>query len=143
MLFALTAVLSGAACFPGATVADTPAATPAPIKCPYGGFADPQLVYPSPDATMVPTKLGEIIVEGIAQGTFALVAPSSSPIAIGPVESVPSPVPTALSTRNAPSLYHAIPVPKLSPGTTYSVVYTAAPNPCKVQRSGPIGSFRT
>jgi len=143
MLFALTALFSGAACFPGATVADTPAATPTPAKCPFGGFADPQLVYPSPGATKVPLKLGEIIVEGIAQGTFALVATGSSPIAIGPIESVPSPAPTALSTNNAPSLYHAIPVPKLSPGVTYSVVYTAAPARCPVQRSGPIASFGT
>jgi hypothetical protein len=147
MLFILTAFFSGAVCFQGSAAALTPAATPTPITCPtgfVGTFADPQLFYPSPGATMVPTKLGEIIVRGIAQGAFALVAPSSSPLAIGPIESVASPTPTTLPTNTSPSLYHAIPVPTLSPGITYSVVFTAATGPCGPrQSSGTIGSFGT
>ena len=149
MLFILTALFSGVACFQGSNAADTPAATPTPVVCPsptgfISTFAHPLLFYPSPGATMVPTNLGEIIVTGIAQGAFALVAPKSSPLAIGPIESVPSPTPTTLPTNVSPSLYHAIPLPTLSPGTTYSVVYTAAGNPCGPrQTSGTIGSFGT
>jgi hypothetical protein len=147
VLFALTALFSGTTCFEGSAVAQTPAATPTPISCPtgfVGTFADPQLVYPAAGATMVPTKLGEIIVSGIAQGAFTLVTPSSSPLAIGPIESVASPAPTTLSARTSPSLYHAIPVPVLSPGITYSVVFTATALPCGPrQKSGTIGSFGT
>jgi hypothetical protein len=144
MLFALTALFSGAALFQGSAIAQTPAATPT-TKCPFGGFASPRLFYPSPGATMVPTNLGEIIVSGIPQGAFALVAPNSSPLPIGPIGSFPSPAPTTLPTHSSPSLYHAIPVPKLSPGITYSVVFTAnSGGPCPpLQSSGPIGSFGT
>jgi hypothetical protein len=145
LLFTLTALFSGAAYAQGSTVAPTPAAHPTPFKCPFGGFASPRLFYPSPGATMVSTKLREIIVAGIAQGAFALVAPNSSPRPIGPIERVPSPTPTTLPTNNPPSYYHAIPVPTLSPGITYSVVFTADnPGPCPpLQSSGIIGSFGT
>jgi len=145
MLFTLTALFFGAAYSQGSTAAPTPATTPTPIKCPFGGFASPKLFYPSPGATMVPTNLGEIIVGGIPQGKFALVAPNSSPLPIGPIESVPSPTPTTLPTYNPSSYYYAIPVPTLSPGITYSVVFAAdTRGPCPpLQASGIIGSFGT
>jgi hypothetical protein len=142
MLFALTALFSGAAYSQG--VAQTPATNPPLSKCPFGGFASPRLFYPSPGATKVATNLGEIIVAGIPQGTFALVAPNSSPLPIAPIESVPSPAPTTLPTDD-PSFYHAIPIPTLSPGITYGVVFSAnAGGPCPpLQASGIIGSFGT
>jgi hypothetical protein len=145
ILFTLSALLAGAAYSQSSTVAPSPATTPTPMKCPFGGFASPRLFYPSPGATMVPTNLGEIIVAGIPQGAFALVAAKSSPLPIGPVEDVPSPTPTTLPASNPSSYYHAIPVPTLSPGITYSVVFTADnPGPCPpLQASGIIGSFGT
>jgi hypothetical protein len=144
-LFMLTALFTSAAYFQGSAVAQTPAATPTPIKCPFGGFASPRLFYPSPGATMVPTNLGEIVVSGIPQGAFTLVAPNSSPIPIGPIEDVPSPTPTTLPTNASGALYHAIPIPTLSPGITYKVVFAAdSRDPCPpLQASGSIGSFGT
>jgi hypothetical protein len=140
MLFSLIVLISSAAC--SQSTVGTPGVSPTPSTCPLGGFAAPKLFYPSPGATTVPANLAEIIVNGIAQGTFALVAPNSSPLAIGPVENVPSPTPTTLESNGSP--YYAIPVPTLSPGITYGVVFTATTHPCgPLQSSGPIGSFGT
>jgi hypothetical protein len=145
MLFILTALFSGAAYSQSSTVSPTPAASATLMKCPFGGFASPRLFYPSPGATMVPTNLGEIIVLGIPQGAFTLVAPDSSPLPIGPIKNVPSPAPTTLPTNSSGFSYHAIPVPTLSPGVKYSVVFAAnTGGPCPpLQASGSIGSFGT
>ena len=116
------------------------------VSCTNYALAPPQLVIPAPASTSVATNVASIIVGSPADGAFTLQGPSGAALPIGPATAVPSPLPAGIPTSNPASFFHAIPVPTLSPRTTYAVNYAAAtgPPPCgSHETSGAIGSFTT
>ncbi|MBC5800918.1 MAG: hypothetical protein GIX03_13745 [Candidatus Eremiobacteraeota bacterium] len=116
------------------------------ISCPLYVIAPPQLFAPAPASTGVAASIGIIIVGSPTDGTFSLQPAGGPTVPIGPPGPAPSPLPTGLPTSLPASSYHAIPVPLLSPATTYSLHYQAptGPPPCgSHESSGVIGSFTT
>ncbi len=116
------------------------------VACPQVLLAPPQLFAPAPGSTGVPANVGMIIVGSPVDGTFSLQSPGGPAVPIGPVGPAPSPLPTGVPTSIPASSYHAIPVPTLSPTTTYAIRYQAPPGapPCgSDESSGVIGSFTT
>lgn len=111
------------------------------------------LVYPIPGAVGVPIALGEAIFLGpYSLDTVAITSSSGAAVSTGGFMVAPSPLP---SPNAAPSNYNpasgpfiAVPVPTLSPATTYSVTYSYqgyadSPPSCTSTVTLPLGSFTT
>jgi len=121
------------------------------ISCPAGGPAviELSLAYPIPNATNVPVNLGVVILSGAFRGIVDVRSPVG-PVALGSPTSAPSPLPTPYATPlergNVP--YFAVPVPTLSPATTYTVSYVQIgpandPPSCVAPATVNAGSFTT
>lgn len=125
-----------------------PPTTPTPIP----GW----LAYPPNGSTNLAINIGEIIEQGADYGLGGLtvtVSSSSVNLPLGTPTIAPSPYPTPFAMSppefiNHTEPYIAIPLPTLSPATTYTVsdVYTGwADNPpqCSAQYGQFMGSFAT
>jgi hypothetical protein len=113
------------------------------------------LAYPVPNATSVPTSIGEIVLAGNPYGRYGTdtitIASSAAQVPVGAFTAPPSPLPSPYATPpqssgNVP--YFAVPVGTLSTGTTYTVSFTYtdwADNPptCTQQITKQLGSFST
>jgi hypothetical protein len=136
----LTYAIIGASC---ASVRTKGCATPIPA------FLD----YPPSGSSNVAIGIGEIIEKGAdvpGVGVSITVSSPAGPVPLGTPTVAPSPYPTPFATPpptfGAP--YIAIPLPTLSPSTTYTVndVYTDwADNPpvCSAQYTQFVGTFTT
>ncbi len=114
------------------------------------------LSYPPSGSTNVAFNIGEIIEKGASapgEGVTITVSSPTGSVSLGTPTIVPTPYPTPFATTpptfglpNNP--YMAIPLPTLSPSTTYTVndVYTDwANNPpqCSAQYTQFVGTFTT
>lgn len=131
--------------------------TPAPCGLPPPvPIAELWLSYPQPGATSVPLNIGEIVFAGADTGYFGsdTVSVSSSTqatVPVGAFTAAPSPMPTPFATPpnssgNVP--YEAVPIPTLSPSTTYNVSYTyrdwsSKPPSCTQKITEQLGAFTT
>ncbi|HEV3153717.1 MAG TPA: hypothetical protein VGZ02_07945 [Candidatus Baltobacteraceae bacterium] len=134
-------------------------AATAPASC---GFPPPVpipelwLSYPEPGATNVPLNVGEVIFVGIPSGFFgpdtvAITSSGGTSIPVGAFTAPPSPLPSpyAIPTGFSGNIpFSAVPVPTLSPSTTYNVSFSYidwAENPpsCRTHVTQQLGAFTT
>jgi hypothetical protein len=112
------------------------------------------LVYPIPNATAVSEFLGFLVFAtgGVSSQEFVTLSNANTPVPVGAFTAPPSPLPsprvTPGSKFSGDVSYVAVPVPTLSPETTYTVSYTYqdfADNPpsCMAPVTLPLGSFTT
>ncbi len=171
ILFALFAVMLGAVACGGATPTQPTQPTPPPTSiigvtsgptCPPPSPGPtpfpPVLIFPMPGATGVPANAAEIVFAGTfdasyGPGYYTLATSGGTRIPIGAVTSAPTPLPSPAATLppdyspNWP--YEAVPIPILSPATTYEFGYTATgydpndPPACTSQFSQQVGAFTT
>lgn len=113
-----------AACGGGQT--PSPQATcgpPPPIPDPFLALA-----YPAPNAVNVPLSIGMVVFAGYSGGLkISMQSGSGANIPIGAPTAPPSPMPTPYATPanyGGEVPYFAVPIPSLSPATTYSLSYT-------------------
>ena len=152
VVYAFFALLSGSAlvaCGGGGTVASRLATCgPPPPSAPPRLL----LIYPVPGATEVPDALGEAVFLGPYSLVAVEISSSGGSIPLGAPTVAPSPLPTpnAVPTNYGPGSapFIAVPVPTLSPATTYTVNYAYqdyANNPpsCTAQVTLPLGAFTT
>jgi hypothetical protein len=124
---------------------------------PYEPFSLHWLAYPMPSAKGVPVSVGELIVGFAGAGgpssskQFTL-SSKSGPAPLRAYTAAPSPLPSPLATplpgAQGRAVYFAVPVPTLSPSTTYTATYTYskwADNPpkCSTNVTQTLGSFTT
>jgi hypothetical protein len=109
----------------------------------------PRLAYPIPSATNVALALGDLVFSG-DPATGLQLQSTIGPVPVGSPTAAPSPLPTPIAPPGpgAPLTYFALPIPTLSPSTTYSVTWTylaPADNPpsCKASVTQNLGSFTT
>lgn len=133
---------SGASCPP-----------PSPIPTPVPAW----LAYPPNGSASVPIGIGEIVEQGTGlPGTLGIsVSSPAGPIPLGTPAAASSPFPSPFATPDPNSglpylnqPYVAVPLPTLSPSTTYTVndVYTGwddNPPQCSAQVTQFMGSFTT
>lgn len=135
----------------------TPLATcapPPPGPTPIPAWLD----YPPNGSTGIATSVGQLIERGVEEPgqnnslLIVLTSQSGTNVPVGAPTAAPSPLPTPFATPppNYPITgpYVAIPLPTLSPTTTYEVsdTYTGwsdSPPQCTAQYSQPVGSFTT
>lgn len=112
------------------------------------------LNYPPSGSTNISTRIGEIIAQGAAPGNglaISVAGPVNSNVPVGTPYAAPSPYPTPFATappQNASYPYMAVPLPTLSPSTTYTVsdIYTDwsdDPPQCSAEYTQTIGTFTT
>lgn len=109
----------------------------------------PVMALPSSGAAGVPSSIGSLIFLGTVNDGFGstsvrLNTALGSSISVGAPTSAPSPLPSGLNPANA---YFAVPIPTLSPETTYNVnlgvaVQTTVP-PCATSSPTAAGTFTT
>lgn len=126
---------------------------PPPTPPPIPAF----LNYPPGGSINVPTTIGEIIEQGAdTPGSILTIAVSwpSGNVPLGTPASAPSPLPTPFATPSPHSVisqspYVAIPLPTLSPSTTYTVtdIYSGYdsnnPPSCSAPAMQFVGTFTT
>jgi hypothetical protein len=152
-VFAFVTVAVLVACGGGADP-NSPIATatcgPPPPSAPPSLF----LVYPMPGATGVPDDIGIVVVAGVAGTSQDSVTLSSAggSVPVGAFTAAPSPLPTPHVTPGAqfgPGVaYSAVPVPTLSPATTYTVKnaypdWADNPPSCTTTVTQTLGTFTT
>jgi hypothetical protein len=139
----------------GGVGADQPTSSPGCGSPPPTTHPQLWLVYPMPNATSIPDNVGSAIFADIAglqpQDSVTISSPMGQ-VPVGAFTSAPSPLPSPRVTpgnefgANAP--YVAVPLPTLSPATTYTVNYTYqdwADNPpsCTMMNTQTLGAFTT
>lgn len=146
---------SGSSGGSGGTVNSPPSSascgSPPPVA-----IAELWLSYPEPGATSVPTDIGEIVFAGddtnyFGPDTVNVSTPTQVSVPVGAFTAAPSPMPTPYATPAAQSgdvPYEAVPVPRLSPSTTYTVSYTYrdwanTPPSCTQSITQQLGTFTT
>lgn len=129
-----------------------PCGTPPTTSTPVPAFLD----YPPNGSANIPTSVGQIIETGVnengplPQTVIALQAIVGEGVLLGQPTSAPSPLPSPFAPpplSYANEAYVAIPVPTLSPNTTYRVSdiysgWTPIP-PCVTGVSQTLGTFST
>ena len=106
---------------------------PRGIACPTLALEAPQLLYPIPDATGVPTAAASLVVAGLVPATAVveLVPQAGTTLALGtpgaPPVSLPSPEATPL---NPDAPLHGVPYPALAAATTYTVTFHGTARVC-------------
>lgn len=131
----------------------TPSATPTCAPSPQPTPPPLSLEYPAPNSSGVAANIGQLIVAGplVYGGAFALDDSHGVAVAIGTPTAAPSPLPTPLATPfpgYASAPLEAIPIPTLSPQSTYSLTYTYSawannPPTCTAPFTQHIASFTT
>lgn len=117
------------------------------------------LLYPIPGSSAAPVNAGEIVFAGAFDSTYGaghytLTASSGANVSIGTPTAAPSPFPSPIATEPADYAaadipYDAVPLPTLSPSTTYTFGYDATgydgnnPPACTLQYSQQVGTFTT
>lgn len=111
------------------------------------------LAYPPSGSTNVATTIGKFIEKGASPGGLAIIVSSpSGNLPLGTPTAAPSPYPTPFVTPppndyvNGP--YMAVPLPTLSPATTYTVsdqfmYWSNNPPQCEAPVTQFVGSFTT
>ncbi len=147
---ALATLVALAACGGGSKAAPPNCGPPPPVPLPVLF-----LVYPEPNALNVPDSIGEIVFVGqtssfLGPGTVTVAAPSGN-VPVGAFTTPPLPIPTPNATPagisgNIP--YVAVPVPTLSPATTYALTFSfpdfgGSPPTCRTTQTQSLGSFTT
>jgi hypothetical protein len=135
----------------GCSSSSSPGVAPTPPGvCPAIAIAAPQLAYPIPGATGVPTAPGDLVFYGSLPGTFAgtLRSSTSGTLALGPFGAAPSPLPSPLATPDtdsgsvSPRPLAGVPYPQLAAGTTYTISFTMSGS-CPMTVSEPAYTFTT
>jgi hypothetical protein len=121
---------------------------PPPVIAPQLFFA-----YPGAGTTNVPTTIGELVFVGSGVSGVQLSTVAGAPIATGPLQPAPSPLPSPLVTpppnQFGPNpFYVAATVGPLAPATTYVVSYSyqsfaGVPPDCTTTVTQTLGSFST
>src|SRR5579884_123010 len=148
--FTILALATVAACGGGNSISTVSCGSPPPSPHPQLW-----LVYPIPSATQVPASIGALIfadVGGLTAQDSISVLSASAQVPVGAFTSAPSPLPSPRVTPGAdfgPNVpYVAVPVPTLSPSTSYTVNYTFedwADNPpsCVITQTQILGTLTT
>lgn len=135
------------------TLSATSCPSPPVIPTPIPAWLD----YPPSGSANVATSVGQVIEKGAdepGQNSLTIVVTSQSGgnVPVGAPTAAPSPLPTPFATPppNYPITgpYVAIPLPTLSPSTTYDVSdaytgYSNTPPQCSAQYLQSVGSFTT
>jgi len=117
-----------------------------PHPCPALALVAPQLLYPIPGATGVPTVAWSLVVAGSLPSSIAveLVAQGGVTLDLGPLRAPPSPLPSPEATPTNPmATLNGVAYPALEPATTYSVAYHDTAKVCPIPVGGNTGSFTT
>lgn len=122
---------------------------PPPVPVPFLS-----LIYPEPSATNVPDNVGVLVFQGVANDFFGpdsiTLSSGSTTVPAGAFTAPPSPLPTPHATPSGiPASFVAVPVPTLSPATTYNVTFNytdfgeSNPPSCTMMQTQNLGSFTT
>lgn len=156
------AACGGAGSNNSADLQGTPSALAA-TSCPSPAYPPPTpipawLDYPPSGSANVATSVGQVIERGVEEPgqnnslLIVLTSQSGGNVPVSSPTAAPSPLPTPFATPppNYPITgpYVAIPLPTLSPSTTYNVsdTYTGwsdTPPQCSANYSQSVGSFTT
>jgi len=113
--------------------------------CPALALLGPQMLYPIPGATGVPTAAGMIVVAGSLQANdvVELTPAGGMTLDLGPLGPAPSPLPSPAATpAQAGASPSAVSYPALQSATTYTVSYRDTSKHCPLAIGGG-GSFET
>ena len=122
---------------------------PPPVPVPFLS-----LIYPEPSAPNVPDNVGVLVFQGFANDYFGpdsiTLSSGTTTVPAGAFTSPPSPLPTPHATPSGiPASFVAVPVPSLSPATTYNVTFNytdfgeSNPPSCTMMQTQNLGSFTT
>lgn len=125
-----------------------PCGMPPPVPAPWLA-----LVYPEPGAANVPVSIRQLVLAGNYYGYYdnaavTMTAGDGMIVPVGAYTAAPSPLPSPHATPAQGTPYVAVPVPTLSPATTYALSYTftdfnGIPPACTGPVTWPLGSFST
>ena len=129
----------------GSSSASTSCGFPPPIPTPIPFW----LAYPPTGSTNVGLTIGKLI--GVGGVTLSMTTTSGNSVPLGSPTLAPSPYPTPFATA-PPNLglqqYYAVPIPTLSPNTTYTIsdshiAWENNPPSCGTTDTQQVGSFTT
>ena len=126
----------------------TPTATSTAVACPAIAFVAPQLAYPIPGATGVPTAAGNLVFYGSLPSSFTgLLTSASSSIELGAFGPAPSPLPSPLAPRgtgpgDGGEPLAGVAFPQLAPATTYTISFSDTGS-CAMTIADPSYTFTT
>lgn len=115
------------------------------VPCPALAVVGPQVLYPIPGATGVPTVAGSFVFAGDYPATLVVdLAPASGPtVDLGKLGAAPSPLPSPEAmpqstppAGSTPAPLFGVPYPQLAPATTYTLSYRDTARPCPVAIAG-------
>jgi hypothetical protein len=119
---------------------------PSGHACPDIALLAPQLLYPIPGSTGVPTAAGSLLVAGNVPSTVVaeLVPATGTILNLGTLGPPPSPLPSPAATPiSSLGTLQGVAYPALSAATSYSVDYQDTATPCPVAITGNSASFTT
>jgi hypothetical protein len=103
----------------------------------------PQLVFPSPGATAVSTKIGKLLFSFYVASDVVTMTRAGVPVTAATMVPAPAPLPSSSPTP-AGLVYGMIIIPALAPTETYSVVNTRTFNDaCGGTETSEVQSFTT